>query len=104
LPVDSSEPTPILTEYARRPRAATRDPGFDRSRCWACRLHNESAAHGLLSGRISPDQEFSEDDWCSQSDLFWGENLRANLEQVEKLGKFAEERDQNGSLRVNTRG
>jgi hypothetical protein len=43
-------------------------------------VHNESAARGLLSGRISPDQEFSEDDWCSQSDLFWSENLRANLE------------------------
>jgi len=67
-------------------------------------LHNESAARGLLSGRISPDQELSEDDWRSQSDLFWGKNLRANLEQVEKLRKFAEERDQNGSLRVNTRG
>lgn len=38
-------------------------------------------AHGLLSGNMTPDQEFDEDDW------------RRNLEKVEELKKFAEERD-----------
>ena len=49
-------------------------------------------AHGLLSGKMSPDQEFSEGDWRSQSDLFRGENFRKNLETVEKLEKFAQKR------------
>ena len=49
-------------------------------------------AHGLLSGKMSPDQEFSEGDWRSQSDLFQGENFRKNLETVEELEKFAQER------------
>ena len=40
-------------------------------------------AHGLLSGNMTPDQEFSEDDWRGQSDLFQGENFRRNLEKVE---------------------
>jgi aryl-alcohol dehydrogenase-like predicted oxidoreductase len=48
-------------------------------------------AHGLLSGNMTPDQEFSEDDWRSQSDLFQGENFRRNLEVVEELKRFAEE-------------
>jgi aryl-alcohol dehydrogenase-like predicted oxidoreductase len=47
--------------------------------------------HGLLSGNMTPDQEFSEDDWRSQSDLFQGENFRRNLEVVEELKRFAEE-------------
>ncbi len=50
-------------------------------------------AHGLLSGNMTPDQEFDEDDWRGQSDLFQGENFRRNLEKVEELKKFAEERD-----------
>jgi aryl-alcohol dehydrogenase-like predicted oxidoreductase len=48
-------------------------------------------AHGLLSGNMTPDQEFAEDDWRSQSDLFQGENFRRNLEVVEELKRFAEE-------------
>jgi hypothetical protein len=36
-------------------------------------------SHGLLSGKMTPDQKFS-DDWRSQSDIFQGENLRTNLE------------------------
>jgi aryl-alcohol dehydrogenase-like predicted oxidoreductase len=48
-------------------------------------------AHGLLSGKMTPDQEFAEDDWRGQSDLFQGENFRTNLEKVEELKKFAEE-------------
>ena len=50
-------------------------------------------AHGLLSGEMTPDQEFDEDDWRAQSELFQGENFRKNLETVEELKKFAEERD-----------
>ena len=50
-------------------------------------------AHGLLSGKMTPDQEFDEDDWRGQSDLFQGDNFRKNLEKVEELKKFAEERD-----------
>src|SRR5215212_706355 len=49
-------------------------------------------AHGLLSGKMSPDQEFDEDDWRAQSDLFQGENFQRNLETVEELKRFAEER------------
>jgi aryl-alcohol dehydrogenase-like predicted oxidoreductase len=49
-------------------------------------------AHGLLSGKMTPDQEFDEDDWRGQSDLFQGENFQKNLEKVEDLKKFAEER------------
>jgi aryl-alcohol dehydrogenase-like predicted oxidoreductase len=49
-------------------------------------------AHGLLSGRMVPDQEFSEGDWRAQSDLFRGENFRRNLETVEELKRFAEGR------------
>jgi aryl-alcohol dehydrogenase-like predicted oxidoreductase len=48
-------------------------------------------ARGLLSGNMTPDQEFSEDDWRSQSDLFQGENFQRNLEVVEELKRFAEE-------------
>ncbi|HZY56342.1 MAG TPA: aldo/keto reductase [Rubrobacteraceae bacterium] len=49
-------------------------------------------AHGLLSGKMVSDQEFSEGDWRAQSDLFRGENFRRNLETVEELKRFAEER------------
>jgi aryl-alcohol dehydrogenase-like predicted oxidoreductase len=49
-------------------------------------------AHGLLGSKMSPDQEFDEDDWRAQSALFQGENLQRNLETVEELKKFAEER------------
>jgi aryl-alcohol dehydrogenase-like predicted oxidoreductase len=45
-------------------------------------------AHGLLSGNMTPDQGFSEDDWRSQSDLFQGENFQRNLEVVEELKRF----------------
>ena len=50
-------------------------------------------AHGLLSGKMTPDQELAEDDWRQGSDLFQGDNFRTNLEKVEELKKFAEERD-----------
>jgi aryl-alcohol dehydrogenase-like predicted oxidoreductase len=40
---------------------------------------------------MTPDQEFAEDDWRSQSNLFQGENFRRNLEVVEELKRFADE-------------
>ena len=49
-------------------------------------------AHGLLSGRFSPGDELPKDDWRSSSDLFKGEAFERNLETVEALGRFAEER------------
>jgi aryl-alcohol dehydrogenase-like predicted oxidoreductase len=49
-------------------------------------------AHGLLSGKMTRDQEFDEDDWRASSDLFQGENFQRNLETVEKLQSFVEER------------
>ncbi|MBR8833172.1 MAG: aldo/keto reductase [Stigonema ocellatum SAG 48.90 = DSM 106950] len=49
-------------------------------------------AHGLLTGSLTPDWKFSEDDWRSKSKLFQGESFRKNLEVVNKLQKFAEER------------
>ena len=50
-----------------------------------------SLAHGLLSGKMSPDQGLYEDDWHSQSALFQAENVRRNLEVVEQLKCFADE-------------
>jgi aryl-alcohol dehydrogenase-like predicted oxidoreductase len=49
-------------------------------------------AHGLLSGKFDRDTELSEDDWRSSSELFQGENFERNLDVVEELGRFAEER------------
>lgn len=49
-------------------------------------------AHGLLSGKMSPDVEFDEDDWRKNATLFQGANLRRNLEIVEELKRFAENR------------
>jgi len=71
---------------------------------WECRyvLHTAAgpkrkAVYGKTraeaAGKMVPDQEFSEGDWRGQSDLFQGDNFRKNLEKVEELKKFAEERD-----------
>src|ERR671917_872808 len=49
-------------------------------------------SHGLLSGKFDRDTELSEDDWRSSSELFQGENFERNLDVVEELGRFAEER------------
>lgn len=49
-------------------------------------------AHGLLSGRFDRDTELPEDDWRASSPLFQGESFERNLEVVEELGRFAEER------------
>jgi aryl-alcohol dehydrogenase-like predicted oxidoreductase len=49
-------------------------------------------AHGLLSGRMTPELELAEDDWRAQSDIFRGENFQKNLQAVEELKRIAEER------------
>jgi aryl-alcohol dehydrogenase-like predicted oxidoreductase len=49
-------------------------------------------AHGLLSGKFDRDTELPEDDWRASSPLFGGESFERNLEVVEELGRFAEER------------
>ncbi len=49
-------------------------------------------AHGLLSGRMTADTTFSNDDWRSSSDLFTGEAFHRNLAVVRELTDFAERR------------
>jgi aryl-alcohol dehydrogenase-like predicted oxidoreductase len=41
---------------------------------------------------MSSDQEFDEGDWRAGSELFQGENFQRNLETVEELKRFADER------------
>ena len=48
-------------------------------------------AHGLLSGAITEETEFAEDDWRSGSPLFAPEALRRNLEVVRQLKDVADE-------------
>jgi aryl-alcohol dehydrogenase-like predicted oxidoreductase len=49
-------------------------------------------AHGLLSGRMSPATTFAPDDWRSKSPDFTGERFRRNLQVVQRLKEFAQER------------
>jgi aryl-alcohol dehydrogenase-like predicted oxidoreductase len=49
-------------------------------------------AHGLLSGRMSPQTTFSSDDWRSHSSDFSGETFAANLAVVVELEGFAADR------------
>lgn len=49
-------------------------------------------AHGLLSGKMTPDTRIPDDDWRASSPLFQGENFKKNLEKVEELKRFADER------------
>jgi aryl-alcohol dehydrogenase-like predicted oxidoreductase len=49
-------------------------------------------AHGLLTGRMSPETTFAPDDWRSESNDFSGDTFRRNLEVVERLKGFSEER------------
>ena len=49
-------------------------------------------AHGLLSGKFARDTQLDDDDWRASSELFQGENFERNLEVVEDLGRFAQER------------
>ena len=48
-------------------------------------------SHGLLSGRFDP-STLAEDDWRRGHEPFEGEALRRNLEAVERLTAFAEQR------------
>lgn len=50
-------------------------------------------AHGLLSGRMTEETTFADDDWRSTSDLFAGDTFRRNLAIVRDLGEFAARRD-----------
>ena len=49
-------------------------------------------AHGLLSGKFDRNTQLPDDDWRASSDLFSGKAFEHNLETVERLGGFAEER------------
>jgi aryl-alcohol dehydrogenase-like predicted oxidoreductase len=49
-------------------------------------------AHGLLTGTMSPDTTFDQDDWRRVSPSLTGETFHRNLEVVERLKPFAAER------------
>ena len=63
-----------------------------------CREHDVGVlaygplAHGLLSGRFTPGDELPPNDWRSSSPLFQGEAFERNLQAVDRLERFAEER------------
>lgn len=48
-------------------------------------------AHGLLSGRLTPDTEFDPDDWRSKSPVFQGDSFKRNLRAVDRLQRLARE-------------
>lgn len=50
-------------------------------------------AHGLLTGKYTPQAVFQADDWRSKSPLFQGELLRQNLAIVGELERFADRRE-----------
>jgi aryl-alcohol dehydrogenase-like predicted oxidoreductase len=47
-------------------------------------------AHGLLTGKITPNYAFAPSDWRSQSSIFQGKKLLKNLNAVHKLVHIAE--------------
>lgn len=49
-------------------------------------------AHGLLTGAMTPDTDFSGDDWRSSSSMFSGEEFARQLGVVRELKRFAERR------------
>jgi aryl-alcohol dehydrogenase-like predicted oxidoreductase len=49
-------------------------------------------AHGLLTGKFTPESIFRADDWRSKSPLFQGERFRRNLEIVDELKLLATQR------------
>jgi aryl-alcohol dehydrogenase-like predicted oxidoreductase len=63
-----------------------------------CREHDVGVlaygplAHGLLSGRFTPDTKLPDDDWRHTSPLFQGDAFRQNLQAVDELKRFAEGR------------
>src|SRR2546422_11486529 len=46
-------------------------------------------AHGLLSGRMTPETKFPADDWRSHSSDFTGKSFRQNLHVIDRLNKYA---------------
>jgi aryl-alcohol dehydrogenase-like predicted oxidoreductase len=50
-------------------------------------------AHGLLTGKYTPQTVFRADDWRSKSPLFQGDLLRRNLAIVGELERFADQRE-----------
>lgn len=49
-------------------------------------------AHGLLTGTMSKETSFGDDDWRSSSPMFDGEEFRTNLDRVAELQRFATDR------------
>src|SRR5437660_9445726 len=49
-------------------------------------------AHGLLSGRMTPETKFPADDWRSHSSDFTGKSFRQNLHVIDRLKKHAARR------------
>lgn len=47
-------------------------------------------AHGLLSGKYTPETTFAPDDWRAKSPVFQGQAFRQNLNVVAQLGEVAE--------------
>lgn len=87
LPVETAQPSYHLfrrdIEEELLPYCAENDIGV---------LVYGPLAHGLLTGVITEDTEFGDDDWRSKSDLFEAEKRRRNLEVVRRLGEVAERR------------
>jgi aryl-alcohol dehydrogenase-like predicted oxidoreductase len=48
-------------------------------------------AHGLLTGALTPQTVFGDDDWRSKSSVFTGDTYRRNLETVHALQSYAAE-------------
>jgi len=48
---------------------------------------------GLLTGTLTPESTFADDDWRSQSSAFQGESLKRNLDAVAELAEFARARN-----------
>jgi aryl-alcohol dehydrogenase-like predicted oxidoreductase len=48
-------------------------------------------AHGLLTGALTPQTVFSDNDWRSKSSVFAGDTYRRNLETVHALQSYAAE-------------
>ena len=44
---------------------------------------------GLLTGTMTPDTTFADDDWRSQASAFTGEGFRTNLRVVDELKEYA---------------
>jgi aryl-alcohol dehydrogenase-like predicted oxidoreductase len=49
-------------------------------------------AHGLLTGRMTPDTTFQADDWRNESGDFTGDPFRRNLEVMDRIRTFAQGR------------